>query len=359
MVARGSPVVRHACCALLYLAVLAGCATLGESGDGSVARRYVNPVMDRDFPDPAVLRAADGWIYAYATQSASDNGVLNIQVARSRYLVKWEHLGDALPVKPQWAESKQNFWAPHVIYDGTRYIMYYSAEPDAATGKCLAIAISADPAGPFTDSGKPLRCGDGIENIDPMAFDDPKTGKRLLYWGSASQPIRAQELAPDRMHFLPGSKPVDLVFPDKSRPYRALIEGAWVTYRDGIYYLYHSGERCCGPRPKYAVMVARASGALGPFELFEGKEAPTDGAILRNNGFWLAPGHNSIVRDADGTDWILYHAIDAARAHLEDVPQRRWSRRVMLLDRVVYENGWPRIAGDQPSTGPQKAPVLP
>ena len=170
--------------------------------------------------------------------------------------------------------------------------------------------------------------------------------------------IRVQEMAPDRMHFLPGSKPVDLLFADKTKPYRALIEGAWVTYRDGIFYLYHSGERCCGPRPNYAVMVARASDALGPFELFEGKGAPIGGAILRNNGFWLAPGHNSILRDAEGTDWILYHAIDAARAHFEDVPQRRWSQRVMLLDRIVYENGWPRIADDQPSTSPQRSPVL-
>ena len=351
--------MRHACGALLWLAVLAGCATVGESGDGSGARRYLNPVLNRDFPDPAVLRAPDGWIYAYATQSASDKGVLNIQVARSRDLVKWDHLGDALPVKPRWAETKQNFWAPHVIYDGARYIMYYSAEPDGASGKCLAIAISTVPTGPFTDSGTPLRCGKGIEHIDPMAFDDPKTGKRLLYWGSASQPIRVQELTPDRIQFLPGSEPVELVFPDRNRPYRALIEGAWVSYRDGIYYLYHSGEMCCGPRPKYAVMIARASDALGPFELFEGKEAPPDGAILRNNGFWLAPGHNSILRDAEGTDWILYHAIDAARAHLEDVPQGRWSQRVMLLDRIDYVNGWPRIAGDQPSTAPQRAPILP
>ena len=30
---------------------------------------YANPVLDRDFPDPAVLRASDGSWYAYATQT--------------------------------------------------------------------------------------------------------------------------------------------------------------------------------------------------------------------------------------------------------------------------------------------------
>jgi arabinan endo-1,5-alpha-L-arabinosidase len=348
----------------LLVAVIHGvvsCSSIPESGPGTKAETYSNPVLATDLPDPAVLQAPDGWFYAYATQSDARGTMLNIQVARSRNLVHWEHLGDALPRKPKWGTRKQVFWAPHVIFDRElkRYFMYYSAEPDDAEGKCLAVATSDVPVGPFVDAGKPMLCGDGFEHIDPMAFDDPKTGKHLLYWGSDSKPIKVQELAPDRLRFKPGSQRKDLIFPDMKSEYRLLIEGAWVIYRDGTYYLFFSGDRCCGPHARYAVMVARASDALGPFELFEGKDAPSNGAILRNNGFWLAPGHNSIVRDAEGTDWILYHAIDAARAHFEDVPQRRGSQRVMLLDRIVYENGWPRIAGDQPSTGPQKAPVLP
>lgn len=340
---------------------LVACASVPEAGPGTKAETYSNPVLATDFPDPAVLRAPDGWFYAYATQSDARGTMSNVQVARSRNLVHWEHLGDALPRKPHWGAGKQRFWAPHVILDRPfgRYFMYYSAEPNDSTGTCLAVATSDAPEGPFQDIGSPMLCGEGHEHIDPMAFDDPKTGKRLLYWGSASRPIRVQELAPDRQRFLPGSEPKDLIFPDKDRPYRALIEGAWVTYRDGTYYLYYSGDRCCGPRARYAVMVARASDAFGPFERFEGKDGAGDGAILRNNGFWLAPGHNSVVRDAEGTDWMLYHAIDAARAHFEDIPRRRGSQRVMLLERIVYENGWPRIGGDQPSTSRQKAPILP
>lgn len=318
-------------------------------------------MLGTDFPDPAVLHAADGWFYAYATQSAIGGTMLNVQVARSRNLVHWEHLGDALPRKPSWGARKQKFWAPHVIFDRSqgRYFMYYSAEPDDVRGKCIAVATSENPAGPFADSGSPIICGDGIEHIDPMAFDDPKTGKRLLYWGSASKPIRVQELAPDRLRFMPGSTSKELIFPDKDREHHTLIEGAWLTYREGTYYLFYSGDRCCGPRARYAVMVARASDALGPFERYQGAGGTDDSAILKFNGFWLAPGHNSVVRDAEGTDWILYHAIDAARAHFEDEPHGRMSPRLMLLDRIVYRNGWPRIAGDQPSTRYREAPALP
>jgi arabinan endo-1,5-alpha-L-arabinosidase len=41
-------------------------------------------------------------------------------------------------------------------------------------------------------------------NIDLMPFDDPKTGKRLLYWGWDSSPIMVQELTEDRVSFAPG-----------------------------------------------------------------------------------------------------------------------------------------------------------
>jgi arabinan endo-1,5-alpha-L-arabinosidase len=325
------------CLIALLAAALASCA-VGPTADAP--RTYVNPVVERDFPDPAVLRDPDGWFYAYATQSHSAGALWNVQVARSRDLVRWEHLGDALPEKPRWATVKREFWAPHVIRDAARrrYVMYYSAEPDSAKGKCLAVATAAAPAGPFADTGAPLLCGEGIEHIDPMAFDDPRTGRRLLYWGSGRKPIRVQELTDDRLAFLPGSTPLDVLSPG-GEGYRSLIEGAWVIVRDGTYFLFYSGDRCCSREPRYAVMVARSASALGPFE--ERSEP-----ILEAGNGWLAPGHNSIVTDDAGNDWMLYHAIREAPA------------RLMLLDRIEYRDGWPRVAGDRPSDAPALAPAF-
>src|SRR5690348_4713679 len=51
---------------------------------------YVNPVLDEDFPDPAIIHAPDGYYYAYATQTLRDGKWINIQVARSKDLVRWE-----------------------------------------------------------------------------------------------------------------------------------------------------------------------------------------------------------------------------------------------------------------------------
>ena len=125
---------------------------------------YANPVLDADFPDPAVIKAPDGFYYAYATQTERDGKWINLQVARSPDLVRWQHLGDALPAKPDWASKTQDFWAPHVHCDGDTYYMYYSAKPDAALddqsrGLCLAVATAGRPEGPFTDIGRPLQCG--------------------------------------------------------------------------------------------------------------------------------------------------------------------------------------------------------
>jgi arabinan endo-1,5-alpha-L-arabinosidase len=326
---------------------------------------YTNPVLDADFPDPAVLRASDGLFYAYATQGERDGNTINIQIARSRDLVAWEYVGDALPAKPSWASTTQDFWAPHVSEHAGRFYLYYSAKPDDAVrdttrGLCLAVATSSRPGGPFVDVGRPLQCGPGFVNIDPMAFDDPVTHKRLLYWGSGFGPIKVRELAADRVSFAPGSRAIDLVHPvktDDSTNYRRLVEGAWVTYRHPYYYLYYSGDNCCGPRAHYAVMVARAPSATGPFET---RGQTTNGSadlVLERRGVWVAPGHNSVLADARGIEWIVYHAVDSRRPKAKPTDAVN-TRRVMLLDPLTYVGGeWPRADTQAPSARPVPRPV--
>lgn len=333
---------------------LASCATVPRQGAD-----YANPVLDADFPDPTVIRAPDGFYYAYATQSEPAGKMVNIQVARSPDLVHWDYLGDALPGKPSWASTTQDFWAPHVQRDGARYVMYFSAKPDDADdqhGLCLAVAVASSPAGPFADMGHPLQCGESFVNIDPMAFDDPATGKRLLYWGSGFKPIKVQELAEDRMSFAAGSKPAELVSPNPIKDaFPVLVEGSWVIRHRDYYYLFYSGDNCCGPKANYAVMVARSRSATGPFETLEQATGKPHSIVLEKRGAWIAPGHNSIVTDAAGQDWIIYHAVDAARPRQKAADELN-TRRIMLIDRIRWVSGWPVIDG--PSSGRQAGPAI-
>lgn len=311
---------------------------------------YHNPVLDADFPDPSVLRAPDGYYYAYATQTKRAGQILNFQVARSLDLATWEHLGEALPTKPRWAATSQRFWAPDVSrHPDGRYLMYYSAQPDGPEpGLCLGIAVADRPEGPFLDSGQPLLAGGpGFENIDPMRFVDPADGRQWLFWGSGFGPLRVRELAPDGLAFAPGSVAQVVVAPRPAAgptAYGHLIEGSWVHYRQGWYYLFYSGDNCCGPDAHYAVLVARARHATGPYQTLA-QATGTDGTILTENARWQAPGHNSLITDDHGQDWLLYHAIDRQQPTFDAInDEQGYSRRVMLLSKVDYnEEGWPVV----------------
>ena len=259
-----------------------------------------------DFPDPAVIHAPDGYYYAYATQTLRDGEWINIQVARSSDLIDWELLGDALPEKPAWARKTQDFWAPSVIFDGTTYFMYYSATPDVChdheRGHALAVATSSSPAGPFVDMGMPLLLGAGFEYIDPMAYDDPVTGKHLLYWGSGFQPIKVQELsAGSPVLRSRKQRAVDLIWPN---PARRRVSAA--------------GRGLLGDPPRrflLSVLLRRQllragrriwrdgralRSATGPFETLEEAKGVPHSLMLFKSERWLAPGHNCIVTDKAG-----------------------------------------------------------
>lgn len=323
---------------------------------------FTNPVIDDNFPDPTIIRAADGWYYAYGTQTKRVGVIINLQVARSRDLVAWEYLGEGLPAKPGWARLSQKIWAPHVSEHGGRYYLYYSTRPDGTDYFSLAVAVADAPAGPFVDVGRPMLPGPGFTCIDPMAFDDPATGRRLLYWGSGFGPIWVRELADDRLSFASGSEAVAVLHPSPSADpadNHRLIEGAWVHYRAGWYYLFFSGDNCCGPHAHYAVLVARARHATGPFETYAAATANPHAALLAANAHWRAPGHNCVVTDAAGQDWLACHAIDPRQPTFDAIDDSEgYSRRVLILARLDYDaDGWPVVVGGSPEWQPQPAPV--
>ena len=317
---------------------------------------YKNAVLAQDFPDPAVLRAEDGFFYAFATQTVNGSGQLNIQAAKSSDLVHWTYLGEVLPTRPAWTANAWQFWAPHVVYavEQSRYSMYYSAHSAAANGMCIAIATSTTPEGPYVDIGAPLICDVGFRDIDPMAFDDDVSGKHYLYWGSDRQPLKVQELAADRVSFAAGSAPVNILSPGLEARYTALIEGPWVIKRGAYYYLFYSGDNCCaGGASSYAVMVARSTSPLGPFTRLGETNGNNSSVILGPGGNWIAPGHNAVITDGGGNDWLVYHAVDPLHPTFAG-----GTLRPMLIDRLRYrDDGWPYVTDGAPSKDSLPAPA--
>jgi arabinan endo-1,5-alpha-L-arabinosidase len=313
---------------------------------------YKNPVLAMNFPDPAIIRGKDGTFYAFATQGTGLNGKpVHIQEAISKDLVHWKYIGEALPKVPECGKVKKEYWAPTIIFDKkkNKYFMYFAAERNIE-GKCIGVAISDHPEGPYTVIGNPLVCGKGFVNIDPMAFDDPQTGKKLLYWGSGFGAIKVQELDDSRTKFKSGSKPINLVNINFDKDYDKLVEGAWVIYHKGFYYLFYSGDNCCGSGTHYAVMVARSTNALGPFEHMSEATKKHSSVILHLSNQWIGPGHNCIIQDDAGNDWILYHAI-----RLEN---KEKTFREFLLDKINWINGWPEISNSMPSNSLKPSPII-
>ncbi len=323
------------------------------------ASQYVNPVINSDFPDPGVVRAADGSYYAYATQTTG----YRIQVAHSTDLVAWSTPAEALPNKPAWTSGGSNYFAPDVNYVDGRYLMYYAAQADTTAGTyCIGAAQSASPVGPFADIGRPIICGAGRGNgdfttIDPQGFDDPQSGRHYLYWGSDPQGgIKVQELAPDRVSFVAGSSPTTIVSPRPGQPYENLVEGVWVMYHAPSYYVFYSGDACCGAGAHYAVMVGRSSSPTGPFEFLRTSTNGPAMPVLAAGGPWTAPGHNAVMH-VGNDDWMLYHAINTANPYLiagrTDV-----SRRPLLIDKITWQSsGWPIVGpAGTPTNTPQPKP---
>ncbi len=340
------PLMNYAVYCLIALLCFCSCFTQRSPAEHTLPVSFHNPVLNVDFPDPTIINV-NGTYYAYATQGSYQGKMSNIQLATSNDLIHWTYIGDALPRKPEWASHTQDFWAPHVLYDSSLqvFVMFYSAKSnDTTTDKCMGVAFSSSPAGPFLDKGAPLLRGKGFEDIDPMAIIDTVSGKKLLYWGSGFQPIRVQEMSSDWDNFLPGSSSHPLVYPGKEKDYTNLIEGSWVDYQNGNYYLYYSGDNCCGDKANYAVMVARADNPFGPFRRLGEANGTGSSVILQKDSVWLAPGHNSIVKDKLGNKWIAYHAIwRDKRKQGKPVGKDHYVKRVFCIAPLQYIDGWPVV----------------
>jgi arabinan endo-1,5-alpha-L-arabinosidase len=366
------PLTVRAAAALLALSCvvlgLAPQARAQAAGPGS----YTNPVS-RDFADtfadPAVIKAKDGYWYAYGTTDPLREGERTphyVPTARSTDLVHWTYVGDAFTraTLPSWAAPDAALWAPDIRYlDGTYYLYYVvtqttvTAEPN---DNAIGVATAPTPTGPWTDSGAPVvgprrgtgGTGDFKWTFDPAQFTD-RDGTRYLYYGSYYGGIFVTELSADAKRAV--GEPTMVAIDNR-------YEGAYVVRHGPWYYLFASEANCCaGPTTGYTVFAGRSTSPRGPFTDRDGislLDSRVGGTIVvtPNGNTWVGTGHNAVVPDLAGQDWFVYHAIDRRDPYLDE--PFGINERPMLLDRLDWVGGWPTVrAGRWASEGPQRAPV--
>jgi hypothetical protein len=136
--------------------------------------------IDRSMADPAALYA-DGQFHVYATSSrecafGACSTLWVPRLAGPSLAAPGLLQGDAMPGLPAWVNpSERDIWAPAVVRNGDRYIMYFAATAGISSyngAKCLGAAVSATPQGPFVPEPRPLHCVQGPWSIDPYAVSD-------------------------------------------------------------------------------------------------------------------------------------------------------------------------------------------
>lgn len=361
---------RRAFALVVVAATLLG--TMQASSAQQSESTYTNPVSKDfadTFADPAIIKAKDGYFYAYGTTDPLREGEKEfhfIPTARSKDLVSWEYVGDAFTgaTLPDWAEEDARLWAPDIRYFNGRYYLYYvvteTTVTDERSDNAIGAASSRSPMGPWRDSGEPLvgprrgsgQPGDFKWTFDPTQFTD-RDGTRYLYYGSYYGGIFVTKLSADGLEVR--GEPTMVAIDNR-------YEGAYVVRRGPWLYLFASSGNCCaGPTTGYSVYVGRSKSPHGPFVDRDGDsmtESRVGGSLVvaPNGNPWVGPGHNSIVPDLSGQDHFVYHAIDRSDPYLDE--PFGINERPMLLDRLDWIDGWPVVrAGAWASDDPQPAPV--
>jgi arabinan endo-1,5-alpha-L-arabinosidase len=67
---------------------------------------------------------------------------------------------------------------------------------------------------------------------------------------------------------------------------------------------------------------------------------------------FVGSGPNSIVRDDNGTDWLVYHGIDISYPQLGNGA----TRRPLMIDPLAWRDDWPTLSDLQPGLEPQPVP---
>ncbi|WP_444684434.1 family 43 glycosylhydrolase [Alkalicoccus luteus] len=325
--------------------IATACSLSGDDGTMQ-SESFINPVFEPVLADPSVIEA-NGMFYAYGTEDDWGDGEGNrlVPIVKSDDLVNWEYTGEAFGESPQWKEEG-GIWAPDIAYYQDRYYLYYSVSTWGDANPAIGVAVADDPEGPFEDQGKLFDSEEiGVPNsIDPQLFVDD--GTPYLFWGSWYG-IWGIELTEDGLDYT-GDK-FEIAGTDFEAPY--IIE------RDGEYIFFGSKGSCCeGQWSEYRVAVGKADNVKGPYVDQNGTDLlhSSGTVILSGSDAFAGPGHNAILTDDEGQDWILYHAVD------QDEP---WigsgtTRRPLMLDPIDWDNDWPEVNDGKPGEAEQEGPFI-
>ncbi len=285
-----------------------------------------NPALEGYYADPEILYSnKTGKYYIYPTSDGFDGwGGYYFKTFSSDNLVDWKDEGIILDLKKDVSWANRNAWAPCIVEKKIKgqykYFYYFTA------AQKIGVAVSDNPTGPFTDSGKALIAErpagiKGGQEIDPDVFTDPKSGKTYLYWGNGYMGV--VELNEDMVSIKPGSQ--KLIQVDKT-----FREGTYIFYRKGTYYFMWSEDDTRSPN--YKVRYGTSKSALGPITIEK------DNVVIQGDATQgiYATGHNSVLQIPGKDEWyIVYHRFN--RPNGIEMGDAGGFHREVCIDKLTFD----------------------
>lgn len=329
----------------------------GEDEGSGTQTYYSNPVIQRDAPDPTVLKDPNSKnFYLYSTNSSAGS----IPIYQSTDLVNWGLVGaafnaDTYPPSPYPEEGGAQLWAPEARYMKGKYVVFYSlAQMNNNDFSTIGYATADSPTGPFTHRGNICNSTDaGVGDcIDPFVFEE--NGKFYFSVGSfgwgrpypgiflwemeVADDLSSMELKMDTKTLIAGNGSNANWF-----------EANAIYKKNGYYYLFASiggfGFDAATQHSDYTAVVGRSSSIWGPYITRDGRKMIDNQytVLIGENTNYTGPGHNSaIVTDDNGDEWIIYHGY---------VRSSGGTGRQVFLDRLYWdEEDWPYVEGNSPSS---------
>lgn len=302
----------------------------------------------RPVHDPVIIRERDRY---YVFSTGIGQGAQGIVSARvSRDLVRWEPGTPPLDRLPDWVVKSipgaTNAWAPDISFVNGRYRLYFAVSTFGSNRSAIGLATSLtlDPSAPgygWRDEGLVVLSSpaNDYNAIDPAFFAD-SDGRHWLSLGSFWTGLKLFELDPRSGKLRhPKARPIAIA----SRPVPAgapsIVEAPYIFMHGGYHWLVASYDYCCkGVNSSYYTVIGRSKTVAGPYRGKDGSSMLAGGgtillrADLPEKQRFRGPGHAGHLRDADGTDIIVYHAYDRENkgAPTLRIVRLRWDA-----------NGWP------------------
>lgn len=279
--------------------------------------KFVNPIMNGDFPDPDVIRVGDTYYMVSTTMFIFPGAT----IMKSKDLVNWEYCAnpllqiadnDAYNLKNGYDHYSQGQWATSLTYhDGKFYLYFISYGRTGLNDGKNVLLTTTDPEGTWD-----MKYMNDHYYDSGWLWDDGAKGDGYLYVACGIGDIYVNKLDAKTLKKISSQKVVSA---------RDGLEGSRMYHIDDFYYIYvTTGGYWRGQT------IYRSTNPMGPYEEMPNLNGFSDDRA--GNAFSGSGIHQGGMVQTQTGEWWTILFKDAGSIG-----------RVPYLEPVTWKDGWPII----------------